>query len=57
MIICGELVKYEYGLEIIRLYISEILFINVYCFEDKRYRICLDENSETNKNYWYKINV
>ena len=57
MIICGELVKYKYGLEIIRLYISDILFINVYCLEDKQYKIFLDENVESDKNYWYKINV
>lgn len=55
MIMCGELVKYKYGLEIVRLYISEILFINVYCLEDKHYRIYLDENNESNKNYWYKL--
>ena len=55
MIICGELVKYKYGLEIIRLYISEIVFINVYCHEDKKYRIRLDENHESDKNYWIKL--
>ena len=55
MIICGELVKYKYGLEIIRLYISEILFINAYCLGDKQYRIFLDENNESDKNYWIKL--
>ncbi len=55
MIHCGELVKYIGNSRILRIYICDLVYINVFCVHNPEYVICLEKYSVPGQKHWIKL--